>query len=462
MKIGDKVLKTVEENRMIVPGDRVAVALSGGKDSVCLLFLLSSARERLGITLSAVHVHHGLRAAADADEAFVRDLCARLSVPLQVFHVDTPAFAAAEGLSVEEAARTLRYRAFEEVDADRIALAHHKDDQAETVLLHLIRGSSLRGLGGMRFVRGRYIRPMLEVSSAEIETFLAEEHIAHREDETNADLSYARNRVRRELMPYLKEHFSEGITETLCRNARLMQEDEEYLGDLARKAYADMGEVLLCGAFARLPRPLRTRVIRLALEKEQEMYRVSEKHVALAERLALSEKDSGFVSLSDGLTMARKSGIIYLYSTVDFERLAETERNGKIGAVPLSVPGCAVLPDGREIHAEITSSPGKAALLTAGADEKWGSFSAEGLCVRSRAEGDRIAIFDSNRSLCRKSLQDYFVDAGVPAEERDRIPLVTRGSEVLWIVGHRLSDACRIPDPDDPAEPVIHLYYKKP
>lgn len=462
MTIKEKMLRTVEEHRMTQPGDRVAVALSGGGDSVCLLFLLSSLKDKLGITLSAVHVHHGLRENADADEAFVKELCRSLEIPLTVFRVDTPALVRAEGLSVEEAARKLRYEAFEQVEADRVALAHHMDDQAETVLLRLMRGSGLRGIGGMRAVRDRYIRPLIDVSSAEIEAYLAEQALPHCEDETNGDLSYARNRVRRELVPYLREHFSEGVTETIARSAKLWQEDEDCLCLLAEQAFKDMGEVLSREALAALPKALRTRVIRLAVARKNGLYNLGEKSVELVDRLVLSERGSGSVSLPDGLTMVLKSGIIQPYSTVEFYGLSEAERQGQNGAFPLPVPGAVRLPDGAEIGAEYTVSPGKAAILAAGETEKWGSFPVEGLCVRSRKAGDYITIFDNNHSLCRKSLQDFFVDVQIPAEERDRTMLVARDSEILWIIGHRLGDGLRLPDPEDKTAPVIHLYYKKP
>lgn len=461
MTIKEKMLRTMKEHRMIKSGDRVAVALSGGRDSVCLLFLLSSLREELEITLSAVHVHHGLRESADADEAFVTNLCRKLSIPLEIFHVDTPALVRNEGLSVEEAARELRYKAFEQVEADRIALAHHMNDQAETVLLRLMRGSGLRGIGGMRAVRGRYIRPLLDVSSAEIEAYVAERALTYCEDETNADLSYTRNRVRRELVPYLRENFSEGITETIARSAKLWQDDEDCLCLLAERAFKDMGEVLSRDVLVSLPKALRTRVIRMALARKNGLCNLGEKSVELVDRLVLSERESGSVSLPDGLTMVLKSGIIQSYSTVEFCVLSEAERRGWDGTFPLPVPGFVRLPDGTEIGAEYAVSPGKEAILAAGETEKWASFRTEGLCVRSRKPGDYITIFDNNHRLCRKSLQDFFVDAGIPAEERDRTALLAVESEILWVIGHRMGDGLRLPDPEDKTVPVIHLFYKK-
>jgi tRNA(Ile)-lysidine synthase len=233
-------------------GDRVVVALSGGADSVALLLALSEANqasshtygsagrdtERLGIVLSAAHVHHGLRGEeADEDEAFVRDLCTRQGIPLRVIRVDTAARQAAEGEGVEEAARELRYAALRgllaEGAADVIATAHTLDDQAETVLMKMLRGAWTEGLGGISPVveesgkPGRVIRPLLAVRRAQIEAFLQSRSQAWREDSSNRDLTLTRNRVRHELMPALKE-FNPQVDTLLARTSEIAREEEAF------------------------------------------------------------------------------------------------------------------------------------------------------------------------------------------------------------------------------------------
>ena len=224
-------------------GDRVCVAVSGGADSVTLLLALieaNHAKESLGVVLSAVHVHHGLRGAeADADEAFVRELCARLNVPLVVERVDVAERQAAEREGLEEAARKLRYQVFWELmksgKADVVVTAHTLDDQAETVVMKLLRGAWTEGIGGIAPVvesesqerQGRIVRPLLGTRRAEVESFLRERGQTWREDATNRDVSLTRNRVRHELMPMLRR-FNPGIDAALARLSQIARDEETY------------------------------------------------------------------------------------------------------------------------------------------------------------------------------------------------------------------------------------------
>jgi tRNA(Ile)-lysidine synthase len=229
------------------PGDRVCVAVSGGADSVALLLSLRAAnrqpREALGVALSAVHVHHNLRGdEADADEAFVRELCEQLEVPLYLRRVDVPAHVGATGETVEEAARSLRYACFRELidqgEVNVVATAHTLDDQAETVMMKLLRGAWTEGLSAIHLVLplagGRIVRPLLGVRRQEIELFLREQGQLWREDSSNADTVYTRNRVRHELMPVLRG-FNPNLELALGNIAELAREDEaRWQAELAR------------------------------------------------------------------------------------------------------------------------------------------------------------------------------------------------------------------------------------
>jgi tRNA(Ile)-lysidine synthase len=220
----------------IRPGDRLCAAVSGGADSVALLLALHGARESLGIGLSVVHIHHGLRGAdADADLDFVRDLCARLDVPLHAHHASVPERVAQTGETVEEAARNLRYAFFHaliaEGQAEAVLTAHTLDDQAETVLLKLLRGAWTEGLGAIHSIvavpGGKILRPLLAVRRAEIEAFLTDSAQSWREDASNADLIYTRNRVRHQLLPLLRD-FNPAIDRTLANLATLARDDEAH------------------------------------------------------------------------------------------------------------------------------------------------------------------------------------------------------------------------------------------
>jgi tRNA(Ile)-lysidine synthase len=289
---------------MLRAGERVCVAVSGGADSVALLLALVEAntesklnKEPLGVVLRAAHVHHGLRGAeADGDEAFVRELCERLEVPLTVFRVDTAARQAAEGEGVEEAARELRYEALRGLMAsggvDVVATAHTLDDQAETVAMKMLRGAWTEGLGGISpeiqgSGTGRIVRPLLGVRRKEVEAFLQERGQEWREDATNQDVALTRNRVRHVLMPMLRE-FNPGVDALLARTAEVAREEEAFWqaevarvlpqvllpgkpvrggGRAVSTAVGDVGYAIEIERLRTMPAALRRRTVRAAARK---------------------------------------------------------------------------------------------------------------------------------------------------------------------------------------------------
>lgn len=234
-----EIKRYIEKNQLIRPGDGVVVGLSGGPDSVFLLYALHTLQARMGFTLRAVHVHHGIRGAeADRDAAFSAELCAKLAVPFQAVHVAAPAYAAQQGLSLEEAARILRYEALEaarqqlEAPTAWIAVAHHLDDQAETVLHNLVRGAGLRGLAGMENRRNHVIRPLLSIKREDILKWLEQNKIAYVTDSTNADPHYTRNRIRSTVLPELREINPEASAH-IAHSAALLREADAYFHALA-------------------------------------------------------------------------------------------------------------------------------------------------------------------------------------------------------------------------------------
>ena len=234
-----EIKRYIEKNQLICPGDGVVVGLSGGPDSVFLLYALHTLQARMGFTLRAVHVHHGIRGAeADRDEAFSAELCAKLAVPFQAVHVAAPEYAAQHGLSLEEAARILRYEALETARQQMgtpsawIAVAHHLDDQAETVLHNLVRGAGLRGLAGMENRRNHVIRPLLSIKREDILKWLEQNNIPYVTDSTNADPHYTRNRIRSTVLPELREINPEASAH-IAHSAALLREADAYFHALA-------------------------------------------------------------------------------------------------------------------------------------------------------------------------------------------------------------------------------------
>ena len=234
----ERVRKYVLDREMIRPGESLVAGVSGGADSLCLFLVLLRMSREEGFFLQVVHVHHGLRESAQGDLRFVQDLCRRENVPCRCIMADAAAMAEKWGTGVEEAGRRLRYEAFEETRKSlqedrgkpcRIAVAHHREDQAETVLFHLCRGTDIRGARGMLPVSGWIVRPLLRESRAEIEAFLKSQGMAWREDETNEDTSYTRNFLRREILPRLKEQVNSSASENLARFAASCAETERFL-----------------------------------------------------------------------------------------------------------------------------------------------------------------------------------------------------------------------------------------
>ena len=237
----EKVLDYIRKNGMVQRGDRIIAGVSGGPDSVCLLFLLDKYKETLGISLEVVHMEHGIRGKESLeDAAFVENFCRKLAIPCHTYHRDIPKLAREWKCSGEEAGRRARYEAFEEVRSKnggtKIAVAHNRNDQAETVLFHLVRGSGLSGLSGIRPVRGNIIRPLLCLTREEIEDLLRKENLPFRTDATNLETDYARNRIRLNILPLLREELNPRACEHLAETAERLALAEDYLAGQAREA----------------------------------------------------------------------------------------------------------------------------------------------------------------------------------------------------------------------------------
>ena len=248
MDLTEKILFYMKRYHMIPENKTIVVGLSGGADSVCLLYVLAALRKKLGLQLCAVHVHHGLRGVeADADEAYVRDICRAWDVPLKAMRIDAAALAKQWGIGCEEAGRRARYEIFEECLQEMggcrgaIAVAHHRDDCAETLLFHMFRGTGLDGMAGIRPVRktereSMIIRPLLETGKTEIESFLQEKGISWRIDSTNTGEDYTRNRIRNRVLPYAEKEICSGAGAHLAKEAQLLAETADFVRSCTRQA----------------------------------------------------------------------------------------------------------------------------------------------------------------------------------------------------------------------------------
>ena len=446
-----KVRDYMREHEMTAPGDAVIVALSGGADSVCLLTVLKQLATP-EFLLRAVHVHHGIRGAeADRDEAFAQKLCESLSVPLCVAYCHVPAYAAEHGLSEEEAGRILRYQVLEkeagkwerELPAGsrvKIALAHHRDDNAETILHHLLRGSGLTGLAGIRPVQGRRIRPLLCVGREEIRAYLEAGHISWCEDSTNQSPDYTRNRIRSQVLPLLKTAVNEQAEEHILQAGQIIGQADAYLRQQAEEIWQEA----VCGreedlaaipltAFARQPEILKTYLIRHMLDQLHPGWKdISSRHFTAIAELAGKPVGSR-LDLPGGL-MARTG-----YETLEIVRKTEREVSVKTeSGADGEIHGRQTVP---ELHMTVFSRQ-KDQEIPKNQYTKWFDYDKiKGtLSVRTRRTGDYL-ILPSGGS---KTIARYMIDEKIPKEKREQILLLAEGSHVLWVVGFRISEYYKI------------------
>ncbi len=447
------VRKYIEKEQLIEPGCAVLCALSGGADSVCLLLLLSELASEIPFELRAVHVHHGLRESAERDLAYCRALCEELKIPLAVRRVDVRAVSAAESAGIEETARRLRYEAFEEVcrsweeeenleaGSVRIAAAHHLEDQAETVLFRLCRGSSVRGLACMRSSTGRIIRPLLSVSRQEIEQELEERKITWCEDETNGDTDFARNALRLQVFPVLKEKVNAASAEHLAAFAGEAAMLEDYLEEETERALGRCldgpGRVRLkeldCLAQI-LRRRVLYRCLSAAAGREKDLEEV---HVQALEELT-AKKGTGSLSMPGSVLVRKQYGIL------SFEKAHDPEKQGEWR-----------YPDSEgDYRIRVFAFPGAMEEIPRGLCTKWFDYDKIGTLpvFRTRRPGDRIALENgANKTLAR-----WMLDAKIPVQQRDRMVLPFSGRDVLWIPGGRISASFRV---EQDTQQILELTY---
>lgn len=426
-----KVKAYIQNHHMLEKGEKIVVGVSGGADSVCLLFLLLNWRKEWNLQLQAVHVHHGLRGIqADADEQYVRKLCGEYEVPLRVFHEDVKAYAHERGMTEEEAGRVLRRERFvqikKEIGASKIVLAHHMNDNVETVLWNLSRGSGLRGVGGIRPVNGAWIRPLLCVTREEIETYLNEHKIAYCEDETNQEDAYTRNRLRNHVIPYLQkevnaravEHMADAIEQLRMVGEYLEKETEKYAKTCIRR----QGEtwILQKEKFEQIPEVLQSYVLYEVLgEVAGQKKDLAQIHVQIAKELL--EKQVGRCCDLPYQIQVRRG-----YEGLEICKKDEGEEE--------------VVP---ELEMRIFSKEECKTTFPENPYTKWFDYDIiKGtVTLRHRKSGDCIVI---NKSGGTKKLKQYFIDEKVPQKEREKVWLIADGQEIMWIVGYRQSHKYQI------------------
>ncbi|MHB1453152.1 MAG: tRNA lysidine(34) synthetase TilS [Saccharofermentanales bacterium] len=459
-----KVKNTILSHGLILSGDIVIAGVSGGADSMCMLRVLIDLASGMGFSIEVCHMDHSLRGRDSREDLeFVRLFCASRGIRFRSRTADVAAFAASSGRGTEEAARMLRYGFFNDC-ADgrnvRIAVAHHSQDQFETVLLNLIRGSGTAGLAGMKYISGNVIRPMLDCSPEDIAGYIAECGAEFRTDSSNFEPVNDRNRIRLELLPVLREHFDRNVIDSVVKSAGLCRTDDDFIRLTAGRIFEDSatGGGLPCETIARSHPAVASRLVRMLLERAKgDCRNLSLRQTEAILEFAGKYPRTGRIDISDGFCAAAADGYINVVPRAADSAAATGKRSRLYSTAefPVSIPCDDVY---EALHCEITIKTQEETdnLIENISDIVYNTMTwvmpkkyVEGSVWRHRRTGDR---FRPNCGSGSKSIRKYLNESGVPPEDRGRLVFLAKGSEVLAILEMA---AAFIPDVPDDSERIF-------
>jgi tRNA(Ile)-lysidine synthase len=450
---------TIARYDMIRPRERVLVAVSGGPDSTALLHLLHELAGEMSLDLQVAHLDHGWRGrASEKDAEFVRRMALRLGLPVTVGRVDAATWTAGgrPRTSLEARARTVRtnflLETARQAGADRVALGHTRDDQAESLLLRLLRGSGTRGLAGTYpVVDGVLVRPLIEIRRADLVAYLKDRGLRYRLDATNRDPAHARNRVRLRLLPLLEREFNPAVVEALGHAADILRDEDAYLSGLAESEYRARARrrgaevVLPARALLDLPVALRRRLLRLAFAAVRgDLRRIALEHVEQCLRLLEGRSGRRSAGLPDGLVVHLSGGDLVVSSRGRHAAAPAADAapcREALCPVPGEVP---LLGFGWRLRATVVPRGEAASDLRAGGPDRAyldADLLPGPLLVRPRRPGDRFVPLGAPG---RRKVKSFLIDRKVPVDDRGRIPLVLSGERIAWVVGHAIDDRFKV------------------
>ena len=443
----ESVLKTIRANNMFNKGDKVIVAVSGGPDSICLLHILYALKDELQITLYVAHVNHCLRGEeSDEDELYVEEFCRNLNIEFRSKKVDINKVVKTKKVSSETAGREARYEFFydlkKEFKAQKVAIAHNANDQAETILMRIMRGTGMEGLMGIRSVRDKiFVRPLIECTREEIEKYCSNNNLNPRIDKTNLEPIYARNKIRVQLIPYIEKNFNENIIEGLNRLSNIIKVDNDYLEDITKekyKKYCDINkEKVIISKEAFLEHEaIITRIIRLALyDVSSNLYNFERIHIY--DILSIQRHSTGkMIMLPNRICVRNNYGSVIICKN---KEKAVEETHSKY-----------ILNNGinelKDINLKVTLeliNDSVGAISDRETFIKYFDYDKikGDILIRYRKEGDRFTPLGMKGS---KKLKDLFIDLKIPRDERSKIPLICFGNEIAWIVNCRISELFKV------------------
>lgn len=442
----DKIRETISEYHLIEKGDNIICAVSGGADSVCLLHTMLALRDEYGINIFVANVNHLIRGEeSDNDSRFVKDLCEKYGLKFYYREYDVKKISEERKIGEEECGRILRYEFFDEIAKKiknaKIATAHNLNDNAETVLFRLVRGTAAQGLGGIMHMRGNIIRPLLDVSRKEIEEYLTEKDVSWCVDSTNEMPVYARNKIRLGVMPLLNE-ISNGAEKKIVSLAQFIREDNDFIkecsDDALKKCFSD--NCLLINEFENFQLPVKRRIVASVLEKWGTVDINAEK---IEKFIRFTLKDSGKkFDINSEFYLQKSYDKVVLYkrkAKTDFCEILDLNKDVSDEKWKLSIAFSEKNPKKRNNNCAVFDADKLSAPLT----------------VSYRRDGDRISVQGMNGS---KKISDIFTDEKIETEKRNFIPIVRKDNEILYIGGLRQSSLYSV---DENTDKFIIISYER-
>lgn len=457
----EKVLSTINKYNLIKSGDKIVIGISGGPDSVCLLHILNRLKEKLDIEIYAAHLNHQIRGIeAQKDALYVSNICDEMGITYFLKSIDVPKYCKDNSLSIEEGARKLRYEMFDEIKektkSNKIAIGHNLNDQAETVLMRIMRGTGLQGLRGIEYTRKNgVIRPLLDIERKDIEKYCEVHNLNPRIDESNLQNIYTRNKIRLELIPYMMDNFNTNLIESIVRMSNNLRSDSEYIEIESESKFKDICKVtsdvvnIRVNDFIKLHNAIKVRILRKGIKHILgDTNFIDQKHIEDIMEFENESKINKMLTLPRGVFVYRKKDSITLTTTEiinkEIEFLYNIPTNGFVKI--------------KELKTIIeTQTMTKDRYKNMKLDKMSKGFDLNkikgGMVVRSRQQGDKIKLVGGT-----KKIKDLFIDLKIPREERCKVPIISDEQGILQVGQYKSSENYKI---DENTKEVLKVSFKK-
>ena len=459
--IFEKVLSTINKHELIQKGDKIVVGLSGGPDSVCLLHILSRLKDKFDLEIYAAHLNHQIRGIeAQKDAFYISNLCEEMGITFFIKSINVPEYCEKNGVSIEEGARKLRYEMFYEVKnntrANKIAIGHNLNDQAETILMRIMRGTGLQGLKGIEYIRdGVIIRPILDIERSDIEKYCEQNNLNPRIDKTNLESIYTRNKIRLELIPYMKDNFNSNIIESISRMGNSLRSDNDYIENEALIKFKEVSNInddsveINLSSYINLHNSIKVRILRNSIKHILgDTNFIDQRHIDDIIDLEDESKIDKVINLPRGIFVYRKkNSIILTNKEIVIEEIEFCYNIPSNGFIKIKEIGTIIETQVLNINKYKRSKSDKSS--------KWFDFNKikGGIVVRNRRSGDKIKLSGGS-----KKVKDLFIDIKVPKEDRCKIPIIADSQGILSVGDFRNSEDYKI---DEKTKEVLKVSFKK-